>query len=110
MNTKIKSQRRKLTREKNILPLLLLGLESVTFQSGVQHSNHEAIPAPQMYTAKHCKTINFILHNATNVQSLNQRERKCTHTLSEGVSICPQMHIRIDTWIKRKREKMKVVA
>ena len=42
-----KSQHRKLTLEKKILPPLLQGFEPVTFQSRVQCSNHRAIPAPQ---------------------------------------------------------------
>ena len=41
-----KSQHRKLTLEKKILPPLLQGLESATFRSRVQRSNHWAIPAP----------------------------------------------------------------
>ena len=41
-----KSQHRKLTMEKKILPLFLQGFELVTLQSRVRHSNHWAIPAP----------------------------------------------------------------
>ena len=40
-----KSQHRKLTLEKKILPPLLRGLKSATFQSWVWHCNHWAIPA-----------------------------------------------------------------
>ena len=40
-----KSQHRKLTIEKKILPPLLQGFEPATFQSRVWHSNHRAIPA-----------------------------------------------------------------
>ena len=43
-----KSQHRKLTLEKKILPPVLRGLKPVTFQSRVWHSNHWAIPAPRM--------------------------------------------------------------
>ena len=39
-----KSQHRKLTLEKKILPPLLQGFEPATFQSWVWHSNHRAIP------------------------------------------------------------------
>ena len=39
-----KSQHRKSTLKKKILPLLLQGFESVTFQSRVRHSNHWTIP------------------------------------------------------------------
>ena len=39
-----RSQHRKLTLEKKILPPLLKGFEPATFQSWVQHSNHWAIP------------------------------------------------------------------
>ena len=41
-----KSQHRKLTLEKKILPLLLQGFEPMTFQSWVRHSNHWAITLP----------------------------------------------------------------
>ena len=42
-----KSQHRKLTLEKKILPPLLQGFEPATFRSRVRRSNHWAIPAPQ---------------------------------------------------------------
>ena len=41
-----KSQHRKSTLEKKILPPFQQGFEPVTFQSQVRHSNHWAIPAP----------------------------------------------------------------
>ena len=41
-----KSQHRKSTLEKKILPPLQQGFEPTTFQSRVRHSNHWAIPAP----------------------------------------------------------------
>ena len=41
-----KSQHRKSTLEKKILPPLLQGFEPVTFRSWVRRSNHWAIPAP----------------------------------------------------------------
>ena len=40
-----KSQHRKLTLEKKILPPLLQGFEPATFQSRVRRSNHRSIPA-----------------------------------------------------------------
>ena len=43
-----KSWHTKLTLEKKILPPLLLGFELATFQSQVQHSNQQAIPAPPL--------------------------------------------------------------
>ena len=43
-----KSQHRKLTLEKKILPPLLQGFKPKTFQPWVRHSNHWAIPAPQV--------------------------------------------------------------
>ena len=43
-----KSQHRKSTLEKKILPLLQQGFEPATFQSRVQRSNHWAIPAPAL--------------------------------------------------------------
>ena len=42
-----KSQHRKLTPEKKILPLLQQRFEPATFRSRVQRSNHWAIPTPQ---------------------------------------------------------------
>ena len=41
-----KSQHRKSTLEKKILPPLLQGFEPATFQSRVRRSNHWAVPAP----------------------------------------------------------------
>ena len=41
-----KSQHRKLTMEKKILPPFQQGFEPATFQSRVRRSNHWAIPAP----------------------------------------------------------------
>ena len=43
-----KSQHRKLTLEKKILPPLLRGFELATFQSRVRRSNHWAISAPPL--------------------------------------------------------------
>ena len=43
-----KSQHRKLTLERKILPPLLSGFEPETFRSGIRHSNHRAIPAPKV--------------------------------------------------------------
>ena len=43
-----KSQHRKLTLEKKILPPLLQGIEPKTFRSRVQRSNHWAIPSPMV--------------------------------------------------------------
>ena len=45
----IKSQHRKLTLEKKILPPLLHGFEPTTFQSLVRHSNHWATPTPNSF-------------------------------------------------------------
>ena len=44
-----KSQHRKLTLEKKILPPLQQGFEPTTFRSWVRRSNHWAIPAPRGY-------------------------------------------------------------
>ena len=44
-----KSQHRKLTLEKKILPPLQQGFEPATFRSRVRRSNHWAIPAPHLY-------------------------------------------------------------
>ena len=43
-----KSQHRKLTLKKKILPPLLQGFEPATFRTRVQRSNHWAIPAPHL--------------------------------------------------------------
>ena len=57
-----KSQHRKLTLEKKVLPPLLQGFEPATFRSRVRRSNHWAIPAPRSpltlhhtYTRKHTR-------------------------------------------------------
>ena len=42
-----KSQHRKSTLEKKIIPPLLQGFEPATFQSRVRCSDHSAIPAPR---------------------------------------------------------------
>ena len=52
------SQHRKSTLEKKILPPLLPGLEPDTFRSRVRHSNHWAIPAPQLYCCVKRNAIN----------------------------------------------------
>ena len=44
-----KSQHRKSTLEKKILPPFQQGFEPTTFQSRVRRSNHWAIPAPPVY-------------------------------------------------------------
>ena len=44
-----KSQHRKSTLEKKILPPFQQGFEPATFQSRVRRSNHWAIPAPTVY-------------------------------------------------------------
>ena len=46
-----KSQHRKSTLEKKILPPFQQGFEPATFQSRVRCSNHWAIPAPRRWTA-----------------------------------------------------------
>ena len=52
-----KSQHRKSTLEKKILPPFQQGFEPATFQSRVRCSNHWAIPAP-LSTLSHTHTIN----------------------------------------------------
>ena len=48
-----KSQHRRSTLEKKILPPLLQGFEPATFQSRVRRSNHWAVPAPDTVWCKH---------------------------------------------------------
>ena len=48
-----KSQHRKLTMEKKILPPLLQGFEPATFRSRVRRSNYWAIPAPEHACHRH---------------------------------------------------------
>ena len=61
-----KSQHRKSTLEKKILPPFQQGFEPATFQSRVRCSNHWAIPAP-VYSYKYYNIYIF-------------RERECIHT------------------------------
>ena len=49
-----RSQHRKLTMEKKILPPLQQGFKPVTFRSWVLRSNHWAIPAPQLVICVTC--------------------------------------------------------
>ena len=64
-----KSQHRKLTLEKKILPPLQQGFEPVTFRSRVRRSNHWAIPAPAIpaptvmgrYIDNFCLQSHFLL-------------------------------------------------
>ena len=58
-----KSQHRKLTLEKNILPPLQPGLEPGTFRLRVRRSNHWAIPAPWEFI--HVKPYNSITRGTT---------------------------------------------
>ena len=54
-----KSQHRKSTLEKKILPPFQQGFEPATFQSRVRLSNHWAIPAPFSYRALYCNYVPF---------------------------------------------------
>ena len=54
-----KSQHRKLTLDKEILPPLLQGLQPATCQSRVRRSNHWAIPVPQA-TMQHMLCHTFV--------------------------------------------------
>ena len=59
-----KSQHRKSTLEKKILPPFQQGFKPATFQSRVRHSNHWAIPAPS-HTMSMTYTINMLSHIPT---------------------------------------------
>ena len=58
-----KSQHRKLTMEKKILPPLQQGFEPATFRSRVRRSNHRAIPPPP---PPHTHTLHTHTHTHTN--------------------------------------------
>ena len=62
-----KSQHRKLTLEKNILPPLLQGFKPATFRSRVRRSNHWAIPALFMMLLLIQSTEHAIVGNLFNV-------------------------------------------
>ena len=64
-----KSQHRKSTLEKKILPPFQQGFEPATFQSRVRRSNHWAIPAPVEWGMLNCETW-------TQVAALFQSTRK----------------------------------
>ena len=57
-----KSQHRKSTLEKKILPPFQQGFEPATFQSRVQCSNHWAIPAPIQKPGRHCLLYRTAAH------------------------------------------------
>ena len=64
-----KSQHRKLTLEKKILPPFQQGFEPATFQSRVRCSNHWAIPAPpEIRTAKRIIYRSLYIQKATKLQ------------------------------------------
>ena len=74
-----KSQHRKSTLEKKILPLLQQGFDLATFRSRVRRSNHWAIPAPQMYvknTQTNKKTENLLILHSTNNYIPGRREMR----------------------------------
>ena len=56
-----KSQHRKSTLEKKILPPFQQGFEPATFQSRVRHSNHWAIPAPA--SSHSCFRHSYFFHS-----------------------------------------------
>ena len=60
-----KSQHRKSTLEKKILPPLQQGFEPSTFQSRVRRSNHWAIPAPECATNHNFTIVLLCLHAST---------------------------------------------
>ena len=68
-----KSQHRKLTLEKKILPPLQQGFEPTTFQSWVRCSNHWSIPAPQNMHTK----INRIMSVGPQPHSCRQFRLSC---------------------------------
>ena len=61
-----KSQHRKSTLEKKILPPFQQGFEPATFQSRVRCSNHWAIPAPQVSAAGSPQLLKVIILLAWN--------------------------------------------
>ena len=69
-----KSQHRKSTLEKKILPPLQQGFEPATFQSQVRRSNHWAIPAP-LQTHTHTHT-----YKHTHTHTLTHTHNTHTHT------------------------------
>ena len=77
-----KSQPRKLTLEKKILPPLQQGFEPATFRSRVWRSNHWAIPAPQDVWPSHCYINQCTLCNGTSFSitqqcNYNAMQTKC---------------------------------
>ena len=67
-----KSQNRKSTLEKKILPPFQQGFEPATFQSRVRRSNHWAIPAPSCTTG----TSLYICSHIRNIRDLNFSPRE----------------------------------
>ena len=60
-----KSQHRKSTLEKKILPPLQQGFEPATFQSRVRRSNHWAIPAPSLGPEIRPRALNGLVFSGT---------------------------------------------
>ena len=65
-----KSQHRKSTPEKKIIPPLQQGFEPATFRSRVRRSNHWAIPAPKQSLVSGPTTIQTVWHSTTTPQGL----------------------------------------
>ena len=75
-----KSQHRKSTLEKKILPPFQQGFEPATFQSRVRRSNHWAIPAPTKFNCIHLNL--YSLQKSTKL--VDRVERKVTTNLKLG--------------------------
>ena len=114
-----KSQHRKLTLEKKILPPLQQGLEPVTFRSRVWCSNHWAIPAPLLaaentdscypsdllskntMTMSHLSCGNFTGSLQQNTLSLNRQLFHCGTLTAlcylSSPAVCPHTHFQISS-------------
>ena len=79
-----KSQHRKLTLEKKILPPLQQGFEPATLQSWVRRSNHWAIPAPHYIQVSPEETMNREeeLHHQVSPEEIMNREEELDHQVS----------------------------
>ena len=98
-----KSQHRKSTLEKKILPLLQQGFEPATFQSRVRCSNHWAIPAPPLVSDSVTQTY----------KGMSFRRKKETKSgLRRGMHLGQWFNVMEtlkDGFQKKKKKKKKVV-
>ena len=95
-----KSQHRKSTLEKKILPPFQQGFEPATFQSRVRCSNHWAIPAPKFHTApefwSYSHSMNSLVKGMAYLGIAESVKHKSGFSLSSLPLLCPRFSVCAD--------------